>query len=114
MGCKAYGEDRAFRLVEHLSNSFVITETEKVLGFYLPSFGDGLIVAEDVRAGIELIKYRAQSKGYAITMAENIPANNFLAEYFGAEFRRAKRMRLGAKRDTHLEWVYNRIGGQIG
>jgi GNAT superfamily N-acetyltransferase len=114
LGCKAYGEDRAFRLAEHLSNSFVIEEGNKVLGFYLPSFGDGLIVAEDEVAGIALTKYRAQSMAYAVTMAENEPANDFLKKYYGTEFRRAKRMRLGEKRTTQLEWVYNRVGGQIG
>lgn len=40
------GEERFFQLMPHLTEGFVFLEKDKVAGFYLPTYSDGLIMAQ--------------------------------------------------------------------
>jgi GNAT superfamily N-acetyltransferase len=107
-------EDRIAHLKMHQAEGFVYLEDNRVQGFYLPTFGDGLILANTATAGIELMKMRFKSKDYACFPAGNVVARNFLDQLGQQAFRTAKRMRLGRKRDWNPTGIYNRIGGNLG
>jgi GNAT superfamily N-acetyltransferase len=110
---KASGEDRSSRLQEYFTDAYIYADDE-IRGFYLPSFGEGLIVAKDDAAGIELMKFRLNKINMAVLPALNISAMNFLKENNFKEYRFAKRMWLGEKIEWLPEMIYNRISGQIG
>ncbi|MFI5171992.1 MAG: GNAT family N-acetyltransferase [Chitinophagales bacterium] len=108
------GEDRFFRFHDFLKDGSVYFDKNKVEGFYLPGFGEGLIVADNPVAGIELMKLRLKTNDIAILPGENTKAIKFLFDHDFSEFRRVKRMRLGKKRNWLPENLFNRMGGQIG
>ncbi|WP_281635303.1 GNAT family N-acetyltransferase [Flavobacterium marginilacus] len=108
------GEDRIFHLEKHLQEGFVYHNNSVVEGFYLPAFGEGLILSKTKEAGIELMKMRFTNHDNACFPKDNIHAVDFLYKYGYKEFKTAKRMRLGKKRDLNFSNIYNRIGGNIG
>jgi GNAT superfamily N-acetyltransferase len=108
------GEDRMFHLERFLSNGFVHITDETVNGFYLPDFGDGFILATKLNAGLDLMRLRLAAKDNASFPIDNHDALDFMNKNNFQEFRKAKRMRLGPKRKLNLQFVYNRIGGNVG
>jgi N-acetylglutamate synthase-like GNAT family acetyltransferase len=104
------GENRMFHLEQYLSNSFLYLENKQVKGFYLPNFGDGLIIATTILAGQELMKLRITSKDYAVFPVDNIIATEFVTQNNFKEIRIQKRMRLGKERNWQPTNIYNRIG----
>ncbi len=107
-------EDRMFHLERFLATGFVHVTENLVDGFYLPDFGDGLILATRLNAGLDLMRLRLAAKDNASFPIDNISALNFMQENNFVEFRKAKRMRLGEERKINLQFIYNRIGGNIG
>lgn len=107
-------ENRMIELEEHLSSGFVYLEEKKVLGFYLPNLGDGVILATSAIAGQELMKLRLKEETYAAFPIENAIATSFMQQHNFKELRREKRMRLGKKRAWQPTNIYNRIGGNLG
>jgi GNAT superfamily N-acetyltransferase len=108
------GEDRLFHLEEHLSDGYVYQHNNVMEGFYLPSFGEGLIIANTPSAGIELMKLRMTTKENAAFPVDNIKASTFMHQHNYHAFKRASRMRLGTKRAWEPAHLYNRIGGNLG
>lgn len=108
------GEDRSLLLSEHLFSTSVYIDGSNLQGFYMPAFGEGLIVADNSVAGIELMKCRLLSKQIAICPAVNQNALSFLNEHGFEQFRISRRMILGRKRTWYPEKIYNRISGQLG
>ena len=107
-------ENRMLQVEQHLKNGFVYLQDNKVEGYYLPTFGEGLIVANTTLAGIELIKLRLTSKENAAFPIDNLSAAEFFHQHNFKEFKTAKRMRLGQKRNWQPTKIYNRIGGNFG
>ena len=107
------GEDRMFHLETHLQNGCVYLN-DQIHGFYLPGFGDGLIIANNSTAGMELLKLHLRSNEKVVFPKDNLVATNFLYKLGFKECLTAKRMRLGKKRSVKLENIYNRIGGNLG
>jgi ribosomal protein S18 acetylase RimI-like enzyme len=110
----AYGENRQYRLDEHLQKGQVYITNGKVEGFYLPTLVEGLIVASSEEAGLALMQMRMKTNDIAILPVENIAGNEFLKQNGFVQFKTAKRMRLGKERPVNSAMVYNRVGGQIG
>ena len=108
------GEDRMFHIDQHLSSGFVCLHDNDVMGYYLPTFGDGLIIAKDAVAGEALMKLRLTTKDFAVFPVENVPATAFMEKHNFTSFRTQKRMRFGKKRDWQPANIYNRIGGNLG
>lgn len=108
------GEERMFQLENHLQNGFIYNEGNRVEGFYLPTLGDGLIIANTPDAGLELLKFHLKSNGKLAMPRDNTTAINFLYSHGFKEVRSAKRMRLGKSRIVNLANIYNRIAGNIG
>lgn len=108
------GEDRMFHLEEHLQSGFVYIENDKVSGFYLPAFGDGLILATDAVAGLGLVKFHLKANDKLVFPRDNTVMTNFLYEKGYKETAIGKRMRLGKRRPVNFENIYNRIAGNLG
>ncbi|MFT3911673.1 MAG: GNAT family N-acetyltransferase [Ferruginibacter sp.] len=108
------GEDRMFHLDQWLADSYVYLHKNTVEGFYLPAFGEGLIYATNKIAGTELMKYRFVTKQNIVFPVDNVHATEFMYNNNYKEFRVAKRMILGKKRNWQPENIYSRIGGNLG
>ncbi len=108
------GEDRMFHLEAHLSSGFVFLQENLVHGFYLPTLGDGLIIATSSAAGQALMRLRMTMKDFAVFPIDNVSATNFIQQYPFTEVRRQKRMRFGLKRNWQPAHIFNRIGGNLG
>ena len=106
-------EDRLSQLEPHLENGYVYLPG-KVEGFYLPGFGDGLIIANNPPAGLALVNLHLQSKEKIAFPKDNKVVTTYLYERGFREFSRGKRMRIGKKRNVRFENIYNRIGGNLG
>lgn len=107
------GEDRFFRFEDHLKDSVLYLDIS-IKGFYLPTFGDGLIIANDPLAGVELMKLRLTNNEIAILPVNNNEGSRFLMDNDCKEFKRMKRMIIGEKRVWYPENIYNRAGGPMG
>lgn len=110
----AAGENRMMHLEEALKNGFVYIDHHKVEGFYLPALGDGLIVANNSSAGLELLKLHLKSNEKVSFPIDNLSARDFLYSNGFREYDVAKHMRFGNIRSFKLENIYNRIGGNVG
>ncbi|MEP7265617.1 MAG: GNAT family N-acetyltransferase [Bacteroidota bacterium] len=108
------GEDRMFHLEQHLSGGFIYLQDDIVKGFYLPTFGEGLISAITDSAGLELMKLRLTTKETASFPVDNVTATEFMHQNNFKEYKTAKRMRLGTKKNWKPAYIYNRIGGNLG
>ena len=108
------GEDRMFHLKSYLPSGYVYVQENEVMGYYLPTLGDGLIIATGDEAGFELMKLRLQSKDFAVFPGDNKNAIAFMQKLGFEEFRTQKRMRLGNQRHWEPTGIYNRIGGNLG
>lgn len=108
------GEERFFQLVPHLEAGYVYLENEKVAGFYLPTYGDGLIIAEQPEAGLALMNFRLTMKDNAVFPVDNRLALDLMQALGHQPIMHAKRMRLGNARPWSPSEIYNRIGGNLG
>lgn len=108
------GEDRIPHLEPHLEQGYQYTKEGTVEGFYLPTFGEGLIIANTEAAGLALLKLHLSFKDKVAFPKENLAARQFLYANGYKESHSAKRMVLGTSRSAKLANIYNRIGGNIG
>ena len=107
-------EDRMFHIENHIQNSYFYSKNNIVEGFYLPTFGQGLIIANTTTAGLELLKLHLKTNEILSFPKDNTNATNFLFKNGIEAFMSAKRMRLGEKRVVKFENIYSRIGGNLG
>ncbi|MDD3080495.1 MAG: GNAT family N-acetyltransferase [Paludibacter sp.] len=109
------GEDRREILKLNISRSFLYVKNGDLLGYYLPSMGEGHIVAVTEEAGIELMKYRSIKTDIAVIPAANEVAINFLLKNgFQNEGVKGKRMIFGKNVIWKPDCIYNRIAGNLG
>jgi GNAT superfamily N-acetyltransferase len=111
---KSSGENRIHLIEPNLEEGFMFLNGEIIEGFYLPTLGEGMIIANSNSAGIELLKLRMTTKDNIAFPIENKDATNFMYQNNYKEFKTAKRMRLGIKRAWKPQNVFNRIGGNLG
>lgn len=110
----ASGEDRSVLLEPHLKHIKIFRDQQSVQGFYAPSLGDGLVVAENETAGIALLKLRLQVLPFVVLPAENEAGIDFLQKEGFLQFQKGSRMQVGNKLDFKGKMLYNRIGGNLG
>lgn len=107
-------ENRTNTITENLSTAKLFVNESKLEGFYLPSLANGLIIADNDIAGIELMKCRLENNYYAILPEKNKQAIDFLIQQGLEQFRISRRMFIGKKRAWKADRIYNRISGQLG
>ncbi len=111
----ASAEERQPFLRRFLSGAWVHTRGDALDGFYLPALGNGLIVAENDRAGLDLLGYRAAvGPDNTVVPEANAAALKFLRENGFEENHRAPRMALGGDVDWKPRMVYQRGAGYSG
>ena len=108
------GEDRQERLKDQLDTALLSLWEKKLAGVYFPQLGNGLIIANNPSAGIELMKLRIEERDFAILPVENKPGIEFLLKNDFKQVRISKRMFLGKRRKWYPASIYNRISGQFG
>jgi len=110
----ASGEDRGNRIIEFVNEGFVYEGIEGVKGFYLPGFGEGLIIASDDKPGFALMEFRRKDKSMAVIPEQNASAMKLLQSWGYHSYRKARKMTIGRKRSWQPTMIYNRVSGQIG
>jgi N-acetylglutamate synthase-like GNAT family acetyltransferase len=108
------GENRKDLLLQYISNGFVYTQNNEIIGYYLNNLGEGLIIAINEEAGHELMKLRISNGKYATVPIGNMHGNIFYKENGFKEIMKIKRMVYGSKIECKNENIYNRIGGNFG
>lgn len=108
------GEDRMLQIQQHLTYGYVYLQDKIIEGYYLPTLGEGLIIANTSSAGLELMKLRLTTKENIAFPIDNLSATEFLHKNNYKEFKMVKRMRLGTKRTWLPAKIYSRIGGHLG
>lgn len=91
------GEVKDSLLTEYLATGYkYLNNDNEITGFFLPEFGNGLILAMDDEAGGELLKYKHLNKiGITVLSEENERGVNFLEDMNFAKISKSKRMYLG-------------------
>lgn len=107
-------ENRINHLHNHCKTGYIYFENGVMKGFYLPTFGDGLILAENPSAGIALLQLHLSKNDKVFFPQDNLNAYQFMKSNSFHYFRKAKRMRLGKERNWSAESIYNRVGGNLG
>ena len=112
----ATGESRAHLLTPYLASGWCHDAGDGVLdGFFLPSLGAGLVVAESQGAGEALLRFKhAFFPGPAVVPAANTAALRLLLEQGAAETRRAPRMVLGEEPEWRPGCIFARASGYCG
>lgn len=109
------GECRIDSLCLNLNTGYVYLNNNKVIGFYLPNLGDGLIIASNEEAGQALMLMRLKGEHTtAIFPKDNKNAIGFMEVLKVKPSGFMKRMVYGIPRQVHYNKIYNRIGGNFG
>lgn len=108
------GESRMIHIEEHLAGCRVYKQNDELEGYYIPTLGEGLIIANSEIAGIELLKLHLKQNERVVIPKNNHAAQKFLEETGFGEMNVIKRMRLGEERKVQFAKIYNRIGGNVG
>ncbi len=114
---EVYGEKRRHVTEHFMSNGYLYSGGDgfNSMGCFLPDFGEGLIIANTMEAGIELMKLkhglkicRAVLPGVNRTGREFLEANGF------EQYNEAPRMVFGRETNWKPHMIYSRIGGFYG
>ncbi|GLU52698.1 hypothetical protein Dfri01_21590 [Dyadobacter frigoris] len=89
------GEDRMFHLENYLKQGHRYCKNNTTEGYYMPTFGDGLIIANTISAGIALLNLHLSTNDKVTFPKENQGAMDFLYGKGYKEARTARRMRFG-------------------
>lgn len=110
----ATGEKRKLLIESHLNEAWVYHD-EIIRGYYISNLGNGLIVAENKDAGIELIKFRCRKNFRTIVVPEkNQEAINFLLNNGFEETSKCPRMILGEEPNWNQQMIFSRGTGYSG
>jgi GNAT superfamily N-acetyltransferase len=108
------GENRFFRIEQHLRDGFLYVKNGRVKGYYLPGFGEGLVNATSAEAGVALLKLRLSKNNNVRFPMVNKAAFDFFKTNNYTQYIAQKRMILGEPRTWQPENLYSRTGGQVG
>jgi GNAT superfamily N-acetyltransferase len=111
---KISGEDRLENMSQHIENSIIFFRNGKVEGYFMPTFGEGLIIATNKTAGLELLKFRLNTHENIIFPKDNSTLRQYMLENNYDLYYSAKRMTLGKDPKVDLSKIYARIGGNLG
>ena len=113
----AAGEERGAFIKQFFSAGWVYEDDRsgKILGYFLPECGNGLVIASDSTAGLELLQFKhSRELKTAVIPSENIVARDFFEQNGFIQYLRAPRMILGEKVTWHPELVFSRAAGYWG
>ncbi len=108
------GEDRSWRIKENLQGGLLYILGNKIEGYFLPTLVEGLIVAKNPVAGLELLRLKHAMDCITVIPTDNKIAIDFMEKNNFKVYRKAQRMRLGLNRNWRPDYIYSRVSGQIG
>jgi hypothetical protein len=111
---KISGESRAALLKPHLQQARLIIDASKLAAFYLPTLGEGMIMADVDDAGIKLLAIKHREIQRTAIPVNNITAHQFLLKHGFIEGFKGTRMFLGKPVSCSPEKNFSRIGGNLG
>jgi len=109
-------ENRTHLIDKYYKNGFgYFNRDNKLLGFYLPEFGRGLILSRDVQGGIELLKLKHSSKGKRTLLPIENQNGTQLLENIGLKRGdKCSRMILGKENKWKPNNIYSYGSGYCG
>lgn len=109
------GEERWHVLRHFIQNAHVYADRSDLLGFFLPDFDEGTIIAGTSEAGLALLQFKhVLGMRRTALPEENQSGLDFLGSN-GFEYKaKAPRMALGEKLDWRPELIFSRAGGFYG
>jgi GNAT superfamily N-acetyltransferase len=114
MDAEITGENRIEHILPHLDRAFVYVLNDELLGYYLPTLGDGHIIAKHESAGLSLLRMHLNNHERLVLPKDNDVVIHFLYSLGYKECRIAKRMSFGKPVQVKYDCMYNRIGGNVG
>jgi len=109
---KVSGENRMPMLEKFSTNILVYEKNNHISGYFFQDFGEGMIIASDQEAGIELLKLKLQSgKIKTVIPVENKSCISFLKGIGFEHYNSAQRMIHGSDFHWKPECIYSRAGG---
>jgi len=112
------GENRQALLHPFLPSAMIYKSVEKqeVTGFYLQSFGAGLIVAKERESGLNLLKYKLfhHPEKQICIPESNISARSFLEQHAYKQHLKVPRMYLRSEVSWKPEMIFSRATGYTG
>lgn len=115
MDKKISGEDRSILLGDHLMASRICIRNNSLQGVYIPDLGEGLIIADTIAAGVELMKIKYSVADKAVLPAENVAGIAFLEQNgFVRTPVKGTRMIYGEDVKWKPDKIFSRIGGNLG
>jgi len=115
MDRKATGEGREFLLSPFLKNARIYIRNNMMMGYLIPGLREGLIIAENEEAGLELMNAKYSTVDKAILPADNKAGVEYLLKRgFADSGKKGTRMIQGNDLSWQPEMIYSRIGGNVG
>lgn len=109
------GEDRSRLITPHFKDAKLIIDNNSILGYYLPTLGDGPVIARNKEAGAALVNLKhTQGIKKAALPETNQNGIDVLTSLGFKEFLKGTRMYLGKPLSWQPDKIYNRIGGNLG
>ncbi|MBI5806471.1 GNAT family N-acetyltransferase [candidate division TA06 bacterium] len=108
------GETRERLLEPNLDSAYVHQRNGKIDGYYIPDLGEGLVMADNEQAGLDLIKLKLSRSNKNVLPAGNGRGMTFMLENGFKETKRAKRMVRGQRFGWQPEKMFGRIAGNLG
>lgn len=108
------GEKRGKLLLPHLEMAKIVVEKGILQGIYLPTLGEGPIIALNDTAGIELMKFKYGNIHKAVAPINNDAALDFFQQHGFEPGMRLSRMQLGQPISWKPQYLFGRVGGNLG
>lgn len=115
LDARVYGEIRTQLLLPHLDRARIILEQNEITGYYLPTLGEGPIVAQTDFAGCSLLAEKHSNENTRVVLPmQNKTAIEFLHGHGFVQFLTGSRMHRGRRIPYQPTKIYNRTGGNLG
>lgn len=108
------GEQRQNLLQSHATDALLYSSGSEIEGIYWTTLGEGLICALNPQAGLALSAFRLAHLPQVVIPENNTATIQFYQQLGFKEIRRAWRMYWGRPLTWKPEYMYSRIGGNLG
>jgi GNAT superfamily N-acetyltransferase len=108
------GESRQALFEAKWEGALVHRTGDVIDGYYVPALGEGLLMAENDRAGLALLGAKLARSDKNVLPAENVAGIGYLVEKGFIETKRARRMVWGPAFEWWPENLYSRVAGNVG
>lgn len=110
------GEQRAHLLLPRLKHALVYEKDGLVTGFCVPSWGEGLTIAQTPEAGTALMHFNLTHKNKIAFPSSNQIAQRYIQKNGFEPFTKIKHIKMikGKKLQWYPNKIYGRIAGKLG